>query len=257
MREQLDIVTETMKEDVKQVVLMKMYTSDREKFLKERDVVREVEIQFSRDLRKAMAETLDETSKEVDTLIVKFHNLVHDLVKSESKSCRETLSSSLSAQSKAVRETFSRQTEQELTEAGERLRSRKKRNIQIERQHTTKMNNLYSMLSQTFHASVEKNAIRLENLYDEETAFVYKNGTQDLDRKREEYRTSEHEARMKTLRDAEIRHVESVRLAEQRVLVVIRDIEKKARAQEEMIVLSHFSRLLDQVIREKREDIEM
>ena len=60
---------------------------------------------------------------------------------------------------------------------------------------------------------------------------------------------------MKTLRDAEIRHVESVRLAEQRVLVVIRDIEKKARAQEEMIVLSHFSRLLDQVIREKREDI--
>ena len=30
-----------------------------------------------------------------------------------------------------------------------------------------KMNNLYSMLSQTFHASVGKNAIRLENLYDE------------------------------------------------------------------------------------------
>ena len=173
MREQLDIVTETMKEDVKQVVLMKMYTSDREKFLKERDVVREAEIEFSRELRNAMAETLDETSKEVDTLIVKFHNLVHDMVKSESKSCRETLSSSLSAQSKAVRETFSRKTEMELTAAGERLRSRKKRNIQIERQHTRKMNNLYSMLSQTFHASVGKNAIRLENLYDEETAFVY------------------------------------------------------------------------------------
>ena len=173
MREQLDIVTETMKEDVKQVVLMKMYMSDRETFLKERDAVREAEISFSRDLRKAMAETLDETSKEVDTLIVKFHDLVHDLVKIESKSCRETSSDSLNARLRKIRETFSKKTERELTEAGERLRSRKKRNFQIERQHTIRMNDLYSELSRKFHASVEKNMNRLENLYDEETAFLY------------------------------------------------------------------------------------
>ena len=255
MRDQLNLVTETIKEDVKQVMLMKMYTCDRENFLKERDVVRNAEISFSRDLREAMSETLDETSKEVDTLIIKFHSLVHSLVKGESKVCRETSSNSLSESLDTVRGAFSKKTERELSSTGERLRSRKKRNIELERAHTIKMNNLYESLSETFRVSVEKNASKLKDLYDGETASIYIRGTSDLERKREEYRKHEHTARVKTLQDSEKRHIESVRLAEQRVLVVIRDIEKNARAQEETIVISHFSRLLDQVIREKREDI--
>jgi len=255
MRDQLEIVTKTMEEDAKQVVLMKMYLEDQENFLSERETMADASNQFSENLRKGMSETLDETSKEVDTLIMKFYSMIHALVKEESKLIRETPSSSLKERLSSMRNTRSDETNRKLTESGERLRNRKRKNIEIEREHTVKMDRLYESMKKTFEISVERNANKLENLYDRETANAYRSSAENLVIKREEYRRNEHEARMKALEEAEKRHAESVRLAEQRVLVIIHDMENTSRGREEMLVLSHFSRLLDDVLREKREEI--
>ena len=83
-----DIVTETMKEDVKQVVLIKCTRAIVEVSERERRGARGRD---RAELRRYGGD-FDETSKEVDTLIVKFHNLCMIWSRVNRKSCRETLS---------------------------------------------------------------------------------------------------------------------------------------------------------------------